>query len=239
VALRLAGDVAPIGSIEPALAQRMVAAGQPLRESAPDWHIVGAADVAFESMARWLHAQGLGGPWRDELLAVSDTTGRVRGKIERAAVRPLGITTHAVHLVGHTRRGAVWVQQRAANKATDPGRWDTLMGGQVAAEETLAETLSRETWEEAGLTLDQLLRVEAAGRIVIRRPVSDGYMVEHVHMFQAELPEALQPVNQDGEVQRFECLARDALWQRLRDDAFTLEAALILLHWLGGVHADR
>jgi len=36
------------------------------------------------------------------------------------------------------------------------------------------------------------------------------------------------PVNRDGEVARFECLGTAALVERLRADAFTLEAALIL-----------
>ena len=42
------------------------------------------------------------------------------GTIERAAVWPLGITTHAVHLVGQTPARDVWVQQRAFNKSNDP-----------------------------------------------------------------------------------------------------------------------
>jgi hypothetical protein len=57
-------------------------------------------------------------------------------------------------------------------------------------------------------------------------------MVEHIHMFAAVVPESMWPVNQDGEVERFECLGVDELWQRLRGDAFTLEAALILVQWL-------
>jgi len=28
---------------------------------------------------------------------------------------------------------AIWVQQRALDKANDPGLWDTLMGGMVSA----------------------------------------------------------------------------------------------------------
>ena len=33
-----------------------------------------------------------------------------------------------MHLVGETSDGHFWVQQRALNKANDPGQWDTLMG---------------------------------------------------------------------------------------------------------------
>ena len=42
------------------------------------------------------------------------------------------------------------------------------------------------------------------------------------------LPEGAVPCNQDGEVERFECLDPDALEERLASGAFTLEASLIL-----------
>jgi len=48
-------------------------------------------------------------------------------------VRTLGIATQAVHLVGTTPGGSVWVQQRAFDKAVDPGLWDTLMAPDVLA----------------------------------------------------------------------------------------------------------
>ncbi|HEX7438279.1 MAG TPA: NUDIX domain-containing protein, partial [Caldimonas sp.] len=176
-----------------------------------------------------LKANGLTGRWRDELLAVGDAHGERLGEVERAAARPLGITTHAAHLVGRTPDGDFWVQQRAFDKATDPGLWDTMVGGLVAAGETVATTLARETAEEAGLAVEALQGLEPAGRITIRRPVADGYMVEHIEIFEALVPPPSRPVNRDGEVERFECLAPDALLERLRAGAFTLEAALILV----------
>jgi len=141
----------------------------------------------------------------------------------------LGLSTFAVHLVGYASDGArIWVQQRAFDKATDPGRWDTLMGGQVAAGETVETTLARETWEEAGLDVATLLELDRGESLTIRRPVAEGYMVEHIDVYAARLPEGAEPRNQDGEVERFECLTAAALDQRLAGDAFTLEATLIL-----------
>jgi 8-oxo-dGTP pyrophosphatase MutT (NUDIX family) len=106
--------------------------------------------------------------------------------------------------------------------------WDTLMGGLVSADETIADTLVRETWEEAGLHIEQLRDVAAHGTLTVRRPVGSGYMVEHIHVYDATLPAGLVPQNQDGEVAAFECLSVDDLTHRLLADAFTLEAALIL-----------
>jgi 8-oxo-dGTP pyrophosphatase MutT (NUDIX family) len=230
--LRLAGATAAIGSVEPDLAQALVAAGLPLRAGDGGWRIDGAADASLAAIARWLHGQGIGSRWRGELLAVTDEQGRSVAAVERAVVRPLGIVTHAVHLVGVTPAGAVWVQRRALDKATDPGLWDTLMGGLVVAHEAVPETLERETWEEAGLRLDALHDLAGRGRVTVRRPVPDGYMVERVEVFVATVPDGVVPANRDGEVERFECLAPDALGARLRADAFTLEAALVLLRAL-------
>lgn len=225
--LYAARSAAAIGSIEAALAGPLQAAELAVAADRDGWCLVAPVDRALEAIARWLAERGLAGRWRDERLDVADEAGRVLGAIERAAVRPLGITTQAVHLVGAKRSGGIWVQQRANDKATDPGLWDTLMGGLVAAGESIADTLARETWEEAGLRIEDLDRVSPLGRITIRRPVREGYMVEHVHIFGAIVPDAIVPVNQDGEVQRFECLDPTALVDRLRAEAFTLEAALI------------
>ncbi len=219
---------AAIGSVEPALAQRLAGAGLPIAADRDGWCVGGALDPGLAAIARWLDGAGFGGRWRDERLAVTDAAGQALGSIERAAARPLGITTHAVHLVGRDPAGSVWVQQRALDKATDPGLWDTLMGGLISAGESIAQTLERETWEEAGLRIGQLRQIAPLGRITIRRPVREGYMVEHIHMFDALVPDGVHPANQDGEVQRFECLDRPQLLARLRADAFTLEAALIL-----------
>ena len=226
--LYAAAGAPAIGSLEAALALQFEQARLPVAADRNGWCLAGSVDAALEAIARWLAAQGLAGRWRDEALDVADEHGQVHGVIERAAVRPLGITTQAVHLVGTSRTGGIWVQQRALDKATDPGLWDTLMGGLIAAGESVEATLARETWEEAGLRLAQLDGVKPLGRITIRRPVREGYMVEHIHMFAATVPDGIVPVNQDGEVQRFECLDRAALVARLDEEAFTLEAALIL-----------
>lgn len=229
---------AEIGSIEPAIGERMVADGAPLRHEAGAWQITSQDDEALSELAHWLHAQGLAGRWRDELLPVTDVDGMPHGAIERAAVRPLGITTHAVHLVGRHADGRFWVQQRAWDKATDPGLWDTLVGGLMSADESVRETLARETWEEAGLRLEELDALRPLGHLQIRRPVTEGYMVERAVLFQAVLPRSLSPQNQDGEVAGFACVSADELREGLAAGRYTLEAALIHAHALE-VDAER
>lgn len=223
---------AEVGSIEPAMGERMVADGLPLRHEAGAWQVTSHDDEALAELADWLRSQDLAGRWRDELLPVIDADGTPHGAIERAAVRPLGITTHAVHLVGRHADGRFWVQQRAWDKATDPGMWDTLVGGLMSAEETVRQTLERETWEEAGLRIDELDALQPLGHLQIRRPVAEGYMVERAVLFQAVLPRRLAPQNQDGEVAGFACIDAAELREGLAAGRYTLEAALIHAHAL-------
>lgn len=235
VALALGEARCRIGSIEPGLALRLAQAGLPLADAGEIRIIEGAAaaDASLAAIAHWLAEQGLAGRWRHEKLSVLDDQGRSVAAIERAAVRPLGIVTQAVHLVGRDAAGGWWLQQRALDKDTDPGRWDTLVGGLVAHGESIARTLARETWEEAGLRIDALQAVVPLGVVTVRRPLAEGYMVEHMHLFEAVLPEGLEPLNQDGEVHRFERVDDEVLVRRLRNGEFTLEAALAMLRAAG------
>lgn len=231
---------AVIGSVEPEFLSQIVLS--PLqdgrqqllkeeRSGEAGWHVQGELTGGLNRLAVALHRLGLAGAWRDEQLAVADAQGQVLGTVERAAVRPLGIVTRAVHLVGQTMDGRFWVQQRAFDKPNDPGLWDTLMGGMVSAEDTLATALVRETWEEAGLHLADLQAVRHGGRLRICRPARDGggagYVVEDIDWYHCTVPDGQVPVNQDGEVACFALMDGHALLQKMRGGEFTLEAALI------------
>ena len=115
-------------------------------------------------------------------------------------VRPLGIATLAVHLVGRTPDGLHWVQRRALTKPNDPGLWDTLMGGMVPAADSLEEALARETWEEAGLRLAQLEHRDYGGHILMSQPnsVARGPVGAPTHWYPLPCHQAGVPANHDG-----------------------------------------
>jgi len=201
------------------------------RPEGPGWHLQGDVTTGLNQLADALRRAGLAGVWRDEQLAVSDQHGHTVGTVERAAVRPLGITTQAVHLVGQAGDGRFWVQQRAFNKPNDPGLWDTLMGGMISSADTLDSALARETWEEAGLLLTDLQALRHGGRIHTCRPANDGggagYLDEHLDWYRCTVPDGLVPVNQDGEVETFALMDGHGLLQKMQQGLFTLEATLI------------
>ena len=227
-------DAVAVGSIESGLADLLLAADLPLRAASASIDVVGPADDALATIACWLHEHGHGGRRRDELLPVCDASGRALARIERGVVRPLGIATPAVHLVGWIARPgeSQWLQQRAFDKATDPGLWDTMMGGLIAANESVAQALERECWEEAGLRVADLPRLEGAGLVTVRRPVhgsgTGGYMIEHIHAMHCTGPPHLRPTNQDGEVACFAGGDPTTLDERIAAREVTLEAALVI-----------
>lgn len=180
------------------------------------------ADAAFR-----LRDEGLLHGWRDERLDVRPLAGGPPlATIERAACRALGIATHAVHMNAFSADGRLYVARRSDHKPIDPGLWDNLVGGMVAADESVLDALAREAKEEAGLDL-ALLAPRRGGLVRERRPVREGYMVESVQVFDAELPSGCEPRNEDGEVAAIELREIPAVLHAIEGDEFTLEAALV------------
>ena len=212
---------------------------QLLKEEQTGWHLMagkGAVTDCLNQLADTMRHAGVAGAWRDEQLAVRDESAAEIATIERGAVRPLGIATLAVYLVGQTLDGRFWVQQRALNKPNDPGKWDTLMGGMVSAGDTVDMALERETWEEAGLRIRDLQNLRYGGRQSNCRPSSDGaagYMQEFIEWYVATVPDGLTPINQDGEVAQFVLMDEAELVATMQRGEFTTEAALILASVLG------
>jgi len=229
-----------IGSVEPDLFERAGLAGGALvrwRDPQASWEVVGELTPALARIAFVLRDRGLAHAWRDEQLAVRNEAGAVLGTVERAVVRPLGIATQAVHLVAIDPRGGHWVQQRAFDKPTDPGLWDTLVGGLVPAWDSVEEALARETWEEAGLRLAQVRDLRHGGRLLTRRPfreLAHGYVVEVIDWYACTLPDGVMPANQDGEVAGFRCMRPDEAQRLLEREAFTIDASLVLVAAFGG-----
>ncbi|MGE4335517.1 MAG: NUDIX domain-containing protein [Pigmentiphaga sp.] len=177
--------------------------------------------------------------WRDEALDVLAADDRVLGRIERAAMRPLGLRTRAVHLQALGAGGRIWIARRSIHKSTDPGLWDTLVGGLVGAGESLDEALLRESNEEAGLLPEELQNARRLGQFEVSREVPEGYQVESTWISVCRLPDERQPVNRDGEVDRIELAGVQDVLRAIADDRFTAEAALSILHWLLAAHGPE
>ncbi len=239
-AVRLAVGGVVCGTLSPPVAWTLLSAGF-ARQCPASPGMIGTIALAdwpedpaernqrLGAIARHLLQNGFSGPWRDELLAIRPDPDRPPlGCIDRSAVRALGLPTESVHLNGYAADGRMVVCLRAMHKRVDPGLWDNLAGGMVAAGEDLRTAVAREALEEAGLVLDGL-PVRVGGRIPVSRPIVEGLLVETVHVFDVDLPEGIRLENRDGEVARIEVRSIDDVLAAIPRGEFTIEAALSAL----------
>ena len=89
----------------------------------------------------------------EELLDLVDENNRVIGTARRSACHGDPRALHrAVHLLLFNRERELYLQQRSPAKQVQPGKWDTSVGGHIAAGEDYVAALFRESEEELGLT---------------------------------------------------------------------------------------
>lgn len=183
----------------------------------------------LECIALELRNSGNARAWRDEPLDVIGE-GDTLGVIERAVMRPLGLLTRAVHLNAWAPDGRMWIAKRADSKFTDPGLWDTLVGGLVSAGESPDTSLVRESQEEAGLYPNDIACREPMRLILrIHRRLPEGYQVEDMLASDCILSESVQPINQDGEVSEIRLATTSELWEMINEGMFTHEAEVTIL----------
>ena len=193
-------------------------------------------DAHLAEIALTLRAAGCAPGWRNELLDVwaqdethKNTPPKRIAAIERGVMRPLGLTTQAVHLSGWSEDGRLWVARRALTKATDPGMWDTLVGGLVGNFEDPDFALVRESDEEAGLDAPDIVTRTPLRTIAhMQRRLPEGFQHEAVLTCECVLAPHVRPSNRDGEVMEIQLLDTETLYTLLKEDAFTLEASIVI-----------
>jgi len=89
----------------------------------------------------------------EEWLPILNEEGKVLGKMPRSIAHNGSKILHpVVHLQVLNDRGELYLQKRPAHKLVQPNKWDTAVGGHVAADESIELSLQREAYEEIGLT---------------------------------------------------------------------------------------
>jgi 8-oxo-dGTP pyrophosphatase MutT (NUDIX family) len=204
-----------IGWLAPELAARLNGWPEVFRCSPEKVALLKIQD--FPSVVETLATEGFIPGWRNERYQIEDLF-----EIERAAARPFGLATHAVHVNGISFDGKMWLARRSPTKPIDPGLLDNLVGGGLTAGLSIEQVLIKEAWEEAGIPAELARRARPGGTAHILREVREGVQSETVHVYDLELPAGFQPRNQDGEVSEF-LLVESRELERLE---LTLEAQL-------------
>jgi 8-oxo-dGTP pyrophosphatase MutT (NUDIX family) len=196
--------------------------------------------AALDAVARTLAAEGRLTAWRDERYAIAPDLGAPPWFVlERAAARFFGIHTYAAHVNGVVRGDdgiRMWIARRSPTKAIDPAMLDNLVGGGVAAGQSVAATVVKEAWEEAGVAPDLAALARPAGTVHMCREQSDGLQRETIFVHDLGLAADFTPAGQDGEVidHRLVTLPEAArlIGIEAGSDTVTADASLVILDYL-------
>ncbi|HLA40961.1 MAG TPA: NUDIX domain-containing protein [Candidatus Glassbacteria bacterium] len=89
----------------------------------------------------------------EEIFDIVDESDRVIGTAVRSLVHGNPALIHrSVHVHVFNSARDLFLQKRGLNKETQPGKWDTSVGGHVASGEAPAEAALREMHEELGIS---------------------------------------------------------------------------------------
>lgn len=215
---------ARIGWLRPELAARLGSWPKVFKSTAEQVTLVdpGALAAVVEELAE----EGFIPGWRNERYRIADSF-----EVERAAARPFGFATQAVHMNGIVA-DSMWLARRAETKPTDPGMLDNLVGGGMTAGFSQEQVLIKEAWEEAGVPAQLARRAKRGGTIELLREVPEGVQCELIHVYHLELPVDFTPQNQDGEVAEVKRVPLDEALRLARDtEEMTVDAALVALDY--------
>jgi len=207
--------------------------------------VSGLADVttrtrALEGVARTLEAEGLLTAWRNERYEVGPGFGDSPWfLLERAAARYFGIRTCAAHVNGLVRRPhhtEMWIARRSPTKAIDPGKLDNLVGGGIAAGLSVASTVIKEAFEEAGIDASLAAQAIAVGTVHVCREQPDGFQRETIFVHDLWLPQDFVPACRDGEAVEHRVVplhdTAALIANRAGPDIVTTDASLVILDCL-------
>jgi 8-oxo-dGTP pyrophosphatase MutT (NUDIX family) len=215
-------------------------APQVFREESGVFHLTATtadeASAHLNALLKTWHQAGVFSRWRGEQLDVLDPeTFASLFPLEREGRVLLGLMMTGAILNGVVFKNGVahlWIAQRAANKSIAPLQWDCLANGAVGSGESPAVALAREAWEEAGVPAELAAHANSAAQFTIEHQEGEHVFYQRAHCFDLVLPNTFLPTNNDGEVERFDCVSRSVLEVMLRENKFTHDATLAIKNWL-------
>lgn len=187
----------------------------------------------FAEWALTLKGQGLLPGWRDEVVQIYGANEAAPMlEVERALLRPLGLLLRTVQVNVFSfqdKRLGIWIAERAASKAVDPGRLDSLVGGGIQGGDTPLETLVRECQEEAAIPRSLARRAVPVGVIDSSAATLDGgdpvFHRERAMLYDLKVPLDFIPRPLDGETAAVQCLSAQAVQDSLASGRWTHEGA--------------
>jgi isopentenyldiphosphate isomerase len=216
-----------VGWLRPAFAARLAEwpgvfdVGADAVEMVPAYDDFAARSRAIDGPLRALAEAGDIDAWREEAYPVMAAWGDPPLlQMERAACPPFGVRAWGVHMNGFVRREDglhMWVAFRAKDKPTFPGMLDNTVAGGQPIGITPRDNLIKESAEEAGIPEALSARARPVGVIGYCHETPDGVKPDQMFCYDLEMPVDFTPVNQDGEIERFELWPVEKVSARVRD----------------------
>src|SRR5688572_23076588 len=197
---------------------------------------VAGRTAALDEVTRQLAKDGVIRGWRDEQVRISHHYAAPEVlRLERAASRHFGTVSYGAHLNAFARVNGltnVWIARRSPNKSIDPDRLDNLVGGRIAADATVDETLRKEAWEEASIPPALLEGVACVSAVRVEYSVPEGLHREILFVHDLWLPGDFKPANQDGEVADIRRVPLEEVLQQILAGEFTMDAGTVMIDGL-------
>lgn len=124
----------------------------------------------------------------DELFEIVDETGRVIGTAPRRKCHGDPSLLHqSIHVFVLDRAGHLFLQRRSMRKDSQPGKWDTSVGGHMAPGERPEESARRECGEELGFVPEALtFAYQYLWRSAFESELIRTYVVHHEGPFRLD-----------------------------------------------------
>ncbi|MEX2642056.1 MAG: DUF4743 domain-containing protein [Acetobacterales bacterium] len=238
---RVAG--ATVGTVRPEFASLLRAPDGPFRvdgQAVAVDEALSTPDMRSAAAGRFLHAlagQGHIRAWKGEPYPVLTGWGAaLLMTLERAAAPYLGIRAFGLHVVGYVRKPDgphLWIARRALDRATSPGKLDTIVAGGQPAGLSLSGNLVKESAEEAGMPAELARTARPAGTVSYVQRVPEGLRRDTLFVYDIEVPAGFLPVCADGENEGYELWPVAEVAARVRDtDDFKFNVSLVLIDFL-------
>lgn len=176
--------------------------------------------------------------WRNETYPVISHFGQSPPflTLERAAVGIFGFEAFGVHLNGYVEGedGALrlWIARRSPKKSMWPNFLDNMVGGGLPVGLGVTENLVKEAQEEAGLPADLIAQAVPVGAVSYFQELAKGLYPESLFVYDLRLNPEFVPIPEDGEVAEFYLWGVEEVVERMLNEEFSPESALVTLDFL-------
>ena len=121
-------------------------------------------------------------------------------------------------------------RKRAADRAVAPGLWDQMVAGGQPYGLSVRDNMIKECAEEAGIAEDVAARAVPVGALSYVCEQPDGLRDDVAFIYDLRLPDGVEPVNRDGEVERFERWSLEQAMAVVREGtSFKFNCALVMV----------